>query len=459
MVKALILNFILFGFYVNAYKPTVTEQTLKRAYSEFNIPQLNANGQGTFKYSNVQRPEDCRQRDDGVRETAVFSGEVCLNNILTGEKYPYTIFKVFVEKPDENGEYFIEELFPQDPNRPFYKTKGNGCMELTVSLPHKIYVRGRTVKVKLHFLSEEYNVYARVEPDFNPWQKQFQTYVDATKISDNDNVRFSTLGYPTFIIDNFQMGFIPSDELGESSNHRLFFLFQPFIHRLDVVHGSFSGPREFMRFGYYLVRLLLLKDPQETQSMGRIYSSEPLEVLRKESIDYKNLEYIAHADLIAKVDTKLAKLYVPFNLTTEQLDSMEDSRTLMSIEIVPADPDKFTYHEVTENGECRLDEEATTWSPYFDHELVNYAFVGAFHLNRLTNWNILRPVMGFSSDEIIEQSEAGSKNKYFDLRKDAKSEDYKGDIPRACVGMLLFSECYEKTILLKMLSNDISLNE
>ena len=395
-------------------------------YSGFNIPRLEDDGKGTYKYANIHTPKDCRQRDNGVTRTVVFSGDVCFNDILTGEKYPHTIFRVFIEKPDENGEYFIEEVFPIDPDRPFYKTKGNGCMEeLTISLSHKIYVRQRYVRVKIHFLSEELNIYARAEPALNPWQKQFQAYMDATEISDNDKIRFNVSGVvsPKLIINGFKSVRMLPYDLDKSLNHRLYFLFQPFIQRLgDATHGTFEELKELMGNGYYLVRLLLLRNPQETLHTNRAYLLDQIDerrrALQNKNIDfeeYKNAEYITHTDSIVKAESDSANLYVSFDLTTEQLHS--SSRNMISVEIVPADPSKLVYHEVKEDGECRLNMEATRWSPYFDHELINNAFIGTFNPENLSNWHILRPIPGFSSDKIIDESEIGKKYKYFDLRK------------------------------------------
>ena len=72
--------------------------TQKVNYSGFNVPKLEDDGKGTYKYANIHTPKDCSQHDNGVTRTVVFSGNVCLNDILTGENYPHTNFRVFYRK-------------------------------------------------------------------------------------------------------------------------------------------------------------------------------------------------------------------------------------------------------------------------------------------------------------------------------------------------------------------------
>ena len=289
----------------------------------------------------------------------------------------------------------------------------------------------------MHFLSEEYNIYALAKPALNPWQKQFQAYVDATEISDNDNVRFQVPGvkYPRLIINEFKsVNMFPSYGLDKLMNihlyHRLYFLFRAFIQRLgDVAHGTFAASREFMRDGYYFVRLLLLRNPQETLHTNRVYHLNQIDerrrALQNENIDfeeYKNAEYITHSDMLVKAEANFINLYTPLFITTKQLYYVS-SRNIISIEIAPTDPHKYIYHNnVQGDGECKVDVEATKWTPYFDHELINNAFLGAFNLSNLTNWNILRPVLGFSSDEVIEKSKMGRQYKLFDLRESHQKE-------------------------------------
>ena len=417
----------------------------KVKFSGFNVPRLEDTGEGAFKYSNIHTTEKCREHDNGVTRTVVFYGDICLQDKLSGEKYEDTFFRIFIEKPDENGEHFIEEVFPEDPDRPFYKTKGNGCIEkLPISLFNKIYIRQRYVRVKVHFLSEEHNLYARAEPALNPWQKQFQAYVDATELSDEDMVRFDVDGVekPRLIINQFKsVNMFPSYGLDNLLNihlyHRLYFLFQAFIQRLgDVAHGTFAMSREFMRDGYYLVRILLLRNPQETGHLRRVFHDWEIHERRKvlslknETIDFQDFKdavYITHSDMIVKAEANFINLYTPLFITTRQLYYVS-SRNIISIEIAPVDPNKFVYHEIEgTDGECILDEDATSWSPYFDHELVNRAFLGAFNLSSLTNWNILRPVKDFSSDEVIEKAIQSSKikleYKLFDLREEHQAKE------------------------------------
>ena len=446
-------------------------------YTGFNVPQLEDSGKGDYRYANIHTPEDCNQHDNGVTRTVVFAGEVCLDDILE-DNYPRTNFRVFIEKPDEDGNYFTEEIFPiDDTKRSFYETKVNGCMELTVSLFNKIYMRQRYVRVKIHFLSEELNIYARAEPALNPWQKQFQAYVDATEISDDDKVRFNVKGVeePRLIINEFKsVNMFPSYGLDKLLNihlyHRLYFLFRAFIQRLgDVAHGSFAASREFMRDGYYLVRLLLLRNPQETMHTNRVYHLEQIDSrqksLQNENIDfeeYKNAEYITHSDMLVKAEANFINLYTPLFITTKQLYYVS-SRNILSIEMFPTDPSKYVYHDVKGDEGCELDVEATRWFPYFDHDLKNNAFLGAFNLSELTNWNILRPVEKFSSDEVILKSEIGRQYKLFDLREDdqedndPKSYPYFNQYPQLQANPHLHTPKESEPLLCTNPSNDESL--
>lgn len=421
-------------------------------------PTLDSKGH--FTLSNVNPKQNC-MGNTAVVETAVFSGDICLQDKLSRKIYPNTYFRIFIEKPDENGKYFIEEVFPDNPNQPFYKTKGDGCIEnLPISLFNKIYIRQKSMRVKVHFLSEELNLYTRIEPIFNPWQKQFQTYVDATEIPDEDSVRFFDSGVerPKLIINQFKNVNLYSSlfvwdnnldlppffeflDLDKSRTTHLFyrvhFLFQPFIERLgDVAHGTPATSKELMRSGYYMVRILLLRNPQEIGHLRRVFRdgavNETIKFLspQSENIDFrsfKDAEYITHTDSIVKAETDFVNLYAPLYLTGEQFEQLlpMNPRHLISVEIMPADPSGLVFKNPEEGSSCKLDLEETTWKPFLDHELVNTPHIGVLDIENWKNWNLLRHTGGLDSDKIIEKSEKGKKYKYFDLRSPERQKDSK----------------------------------
>ena len=199
--------------------------------------------------------------------------------------------------------------------------------------------------------------------------------------------------------------------------------------------------------------MLLLRNPQETLHLERVLNIEQIHITRqllenekREFKTYKNAEYITHVDRLVKAEANFINLYTPLFVTNRDLYYVS-SRNLISIEIAPVDPGGFVYNTVTEEGECVLDKAATTWAPYFNDDLINNAFLGAFTLSRMTNWNILRPVTGFSSDLVIERAIESEKTKpeykLFDLRRPKDIPDQKGQSEE---GKILISSWIAKCI-------------
>ena len=415
----------------------------------FHQPVLD--GVNIFKYANVENTRDCSNNDNVVRRIVTFTGKVCLTDTLTNNKPKQIHFRVFLEKPDtvytDTSKVTLEEIFDtKDGKRQTFQTDQEGCIDLPIPIKHNIYNRQQYFPVNIHFLSEEFNFYAQVKAALNPWQRAFQAHQDASKLSEQA-IRFDTDGVrkPNLIINQFKsVNLFPSYVLDKFLNihlfHRIYFLFQPFIQRHDnVALGLDHRSRELLRDGYYMARLLLLRNPQETRKLNRVLSEEDLNKNKKEPLNEKlgfdvhKPEYISHVDTIVPVEANFVNLYMPLYVTTKQL-YYAASRNLISIEIVPVDPAGFHFKEVEEGGECELDLDKTEWRPYYDHELKNRPYVGAFNMQNWTNWNILR-YADLDSDAIIEKSEIGRQYKLFSLsgEKQKASEKSGKEIGRACV--------------------------
>lgn len=411
--------------------------------SGFHEPKLD--GESDFKLSNISNTKNCADNDHVVQRVAVFVGKICLTDTLSGEKYTQTPFRVFVEKPklDEEGTS-VEEVLKG--GKEVFATDQQGCISMTIPLKHKMYNRQQYFPVDVHFLSEELNLYGRVRPALNPWQRAFQAHQDATKLHE-DEIRFDPTGVtpPQLIVNQFKsVKLFPSYGLDKFLNiylyHRAYFLFQPFIQRHDNVALSLDHrARELVRDGYYIVRLLLLRNPQETGHLTRVQTEGDMDknrdkILNEEfSLDIENsienYQYVTHTDTIMKAEANFVNLYMPLYVNTKQLFYVS-SRNILSIEIVPVDPSGFVFKEVKKGGFCELDLEKmgkNNWRAFRDHELRNRAYIGAFNIQNWTNWNILRPSDNLNSDQIIEKSEIGKQYKHFDLHPDLNDLDNQKD--------------------------------
>ena len=386
-----------------------------------------------FKFVRVKNTAECSENENVVRRTVIFSGKICLTDTMSDKDYPQTPFHVFLEKPkiDEKGR-FIEEVFASKQGQ-LYTTDQEGCIWMPITLEHNFYNRQKYFPVDIYFLSEGLNLYGHVKARLSPWQTGFQAHQDATKIS--EGIFGTNAARPRLIINQFKsVNLFPSYGLDKFLNihtyHRVYVLFQPFIERHDnLALGLSHRARELLRDGYYMVRLLLLRNPQEREDMNRMSKSEESnkmrgillnEQLHSKMFDMEDPEYITHTDLVAKAEANFLNVYMPLYITTQQLYYMA-SRNLVSIEVVPVDPSGFVFKKVTGDEPCELDLQKTKWKPFPDikHELTNHPYVGAFNMKDWTNWNPLKRSY-LNSDEIIEKSEIGKKYKLFDLTNPEK---------------------------------------
>ena len=409
-------------------------QTDKGPITGLNFYRLHLDGEGEYKLSHVESGgSKCSDRENVVERTVVFVGELCLEDVLSSQKLNNTPFRIFLEKPQEG---VIEEKFYLNKRneKQLFKTNVRGCISVPISIRHKIYNRQKYFQVDMHVLSEELNLYGKIRLALSPWQRAFQAFQDAQDLPPG-RIRFDTTRTPKpqLIINQFRsINLFPSYGLDKLLNihffHRVYLLFQPFIRRPDNLSlGLDYKARELLRDGHYLVRVLVLRNPQETgdsdewsrvQIMDDLNESRKNEVT-KEYISLKGAQYITHTDSVIKAKANFVNFYMPLFLLTEQFYYIV-SRNFIVIEIHPADPNYFVYKQ--ENSEeCIVDTEKTVWKPFRDHELQNNPYVGAFNIQQWVNWNLLQPVSDLNTDEIIEQSEIGKKYKHFNFSSDNES--------------------------------------
>ena len=225
--------------------------------------------------------------------------------------------------------------------------------------------------------------------------------------------------FPSYLIDKL---------LNIHLYHNLFFLFQPIIERPDnITYGRNPRGREFIRNGYYLLRLLVMRNPQEVGDAPRTQLKENYENNARNEVYNEKLaphfptgEYLTHVDTVIRARANFANMYVPIQFNTEQLLYL-GSRNYLSIQMLPADPREFVFNLNRKNNECELDLKRTQWKPFLDHDLETIPFSGPFTPQNWTNWNVLQPTPNLKTDKIIEQSETGKKFKYFNIDSVSKT--------------------------------------
>ena len=401
--------------------------------------RLHLDGYGEYKLSHVESGgSECSQRENVVERTVVFVGKLCLKDVLSSQQLNNTPFRVFLEKPKEGT---IKEIFfHENEKEELFKTNGQSCISVPIPIKHKIYDRQKYFQIDMHVLSEELNLYGKVRLALSPWQRAFQAFQDAQNLPEKD-IRFDTTGIPKpqLIINQFRsINLFPSYGLDKLLNihlfHRFYLLFQPFIRRPDNLSlGLDFRSRELLRDGHYLVRVLILRNPQETGAPGkwsRAQSSSSLNKMREqqETDEYISLEgaqYITHTDSVVKAKANFINFYMPLFLSTKQFYYIA-SRNFIVIEVHPADPSYFKYNKDRVSGnddECIVDAQKTTWKPYRHHELENAPYVGAFNIQQWVNWNLLQPAKDIDTDAIIESSEIGRKYKHFNFSRSESEKD------------------------------------
>ena len=389
------------------------------------------------RFSEVVNDEACADNESAVKRKVKFIGKACIHDALKDKKYRDTRFRVFIGKREPGAKTFkledVEEAFKDPQTKTAPKTDSDGCISWTDVIEHNIYDRQIYYVREMHFLSEDLNLYGKAYVALSPWQRAFQAYQDINQLSvDEIRTRPAGIDKPEMIINQFKsVNLFPSYIIDRLLNlhiyHNLYFLFQPFIERHDNLGlGRDHRARELIRDGYYITRILLIRNPQETGETQRILTpaqarasrSEP--VNEKKGVQISGGEYLTHADTVIRAKANFLNLYMPLHLTTSKLLYLA-SRNLLVIQVVPADPAGFRFKPAGESGAaCDLDLEKTVWRPYPSdkHELKNSPYAGAFNIQNWTNWNILQPQPLLNTDAIVEQSEIGRQYMLFRLSED-----------------------------------------
>ena len=486
----------------NPSNPEVSNQA--KAFGQFNIHNLLLDGKGEYKLSHIETAnceDQVNERETAVTRTVVFMGEVCLKDILE-KPLKEAYFNVYLQKGEEE-DYSLEEIYYEKSDKTLYKTDGDGCISIPIKLKHNIYDRQHYFRVTLHFDSPDRNQYGQVRLALSPWQRAFQAFqnaqhVPAKEIRYKQKVTDGKTPVPELIINQFRsINLYPSYGLDKLLSihlfHRVYLLFQPFIRRPDnLALGLNHLSRELLRDGHYLVRVLLLRNPQETGVQNRTENAHELDkermklyVENSKTFSLEGAKYITHTDSVARAEANFINFYMPLYISTKQFYYIA-SRNLLVVEIYPADPSGFVYDE-----ECEIDPDKTDWRIFTDHELDNRPYVGAMNIQNWVNWNLLQPLSteSTSTDDIIDefcledefcpteefgpegQREMKSKYRHFDFspaNRDKQSEDQQNQkeaitITEKCTGDLIKTpenEIYgnqtgpEKTMRIKILQND-----
>ena len=405
-------------------------------YTKSGVYFPDLDGGNEFQMSNIGVPikdvGECSKTENPVTRTVSFVGKVCLRDTLSLTPHANNPSRVFIAIDHDKTSHIEEYLVGNDGRMPVLDS--GGCLNVRVPIEHRVYDRQRYIPVDIHFVLDRGGLHGKVRAMLNPWQRAFQAHQDA-RDHVSDGIREDILGvsHPEIVINQFKsVNLFPSFVLDKFLNihiyHRISFLFQPFVKRHDdVSFGLNHRARALLRDGYYMFRLMLLRNPQETLKVPRVLSPQDLSAQGERlgifrDIDYGKLDYFTHTDMIAKAEANFMNVSIPLYISQRRLYYIA-SRNLISIQVVPVDPAYFKYDRDYFNTDqaCRVDEDKMTeedWRPFFDHELINYPYVGPFNVQDWTNWNILRQAEGLDSDAVISKSKTGSKYRKFCLRKE-----------------------------------------
>ncbi|MCY4512914.1 MAG: hypothetical protein OXB86_04430, partial [Bdellovibrionales bacterium] len=333
----------------------------------------------------------------------------------------------------------------EDSYEPYF-TRSGACIKIYDELKHKNYNRQIYTERKIHYISEDGQFYGQAHVGLNPWQGQFQFGKDLTTASGirtkRDGVPFPSLVINQFRAVNFFPSYLIDKFLNIHISHNYYFLFQVIIARHDnIEHGSHPMGREFIRDGYYLARILIMRNPLETNGVETVeYLDEQKEkILVNEHLEPSFVhggEYLSHVDTVINVRGNWVNIYVPTQFNNQQFIYLA-SRNQIAIQVLPADPKKFVYKKeiVTGGEDCELDLKKTKWEPYFNcetlgkdsltsdcHELEIMPHTAPMQTNDWMNWNVLRRAPLLNTDNIIDQSELGKKRRFFTFHPDPKKK-------------------------------------
>ena len=399
---------------------------------------------GEIRFANVKSSKNCYESENVVERTIEYSVRAHFKDFF-GKDPKRTPFRVIVENPlAKNPADRLKEIRKKtdDGEEGFYFTHSGASIQIYDELSHKNYNRQIYTERKIHFISKDGQFYGQARVGLNPWQGQFQFGKDLTttkKIrTKRDGVLFPRLVINQFRAINFFPFYLIDRLLNIHISHNYYFLFQVIIQRPDnIEHGRHPMGREFIRDGYHLARVLIMRSPVEMEKtvkrLGWLddYNKQRESILYNEDLEpsfAKGGEYISHVDTVINVRGNWVNIYIPSHFNHQQFIYLA-SRNQITIQVYPADPRGFVYKkaEVEKGKQCELDLEKTTWCPYFSckelgttslesddcHELEIVPHTAPIQTNEWHNWNVLRRAPHINTDKIIAQSELGLKRKHF----------------------------------------------
>ena len=393
------------------------------------LESVGVDGTSNFKLSHVSQDSlaPCYGNENVIRRTAAFSGTVSLSDPLGSQTLAKGQFRVFLERPDIGRLKELDFKPKVDGIQPFV-TDSQGKLTVPIRITHSIYDRQKYFKINLHFFNEAANLYGKTTIALSPWQRAFQAFQDAQNLDDEEpryDAEKDNIEYPELIINQFRSTNIyPSYGLDKLLDihlfHRVYFLFQPFVRRKDNISlGLDHRGRELLRDGPHLVRILILRNPQEAKIEDRADSMKEIWA-RKSQVhegpgDLTGSRYITHFDSVVDVKADFVNFHMPLVLSTDQIYYVS-SRNQIVIEIHPADPREFVY-KLNKENQCEIDYEKTKWKPFIADELKNRPYVGVYNVHLWQNWNILQPVDtdSVNLDKLIDDTGYGQAFKHFDF--------------------------------------------
>ena len=398
----------------------------------------------TIRFANTQNNEECATNENAVRRRVEYIGTVCFEDVFAEslKKVDFQVFREDMEVINVNGakklisKNEVKRLYRLEESQEDPKTNQTNCISWRDEVDHKNFARQIYFPRKMHFVSKAENLYGTALIAVSPWHNQFQFFQNITDLH-FASIRTDTSGvqHPRLVIPQFKsVNLYPSAAIDRLLNlhlkYNVRFLFQPIITRPDsLAWGKLPRSRELIRDGYYLVRALIARSPQETGSVPRVElkknkAAEGEAFLNhQQKLRFNNLEYLTHTDTVVRVEANFVNMYIPIEFNTEQLLYLA-SRNLVVLQMAPANPDKFRFRKREGRDEaCHLDTALTKWEAFTNHDLVTLPYAGPFNSQNWTNWNILQEACDkdksgqiidcLRTDDLIEQSQEGKKRRFF----------------------------------------------
>ena len=333
-----------------------------------------------IRFANVKSSTKCNANENVIERTIEYSVTAHFEDFF--DKAPKRVpFRVIIENPSaKNPADRLKEIYKStDGEEGPYFTRSGADIKIFDELYHKNYNRQIYTERRIHYISEDGQFYGQARVGLNPWQGQFQFGKDLISASGIRTKR-NGVPFPRLVINQFRaVNFFPFYLIDRLLNihisHNYYFLFQVIIQRPDnIEHGRHPSGREFIRDGYHLTRVLIIRNPLEAKTVETVkfledYNKEREELVYNESLEpsfVKGGEYLSHVDTVINVRGNWVNIYVPTHFNHQQFIYLA-SRNQIAIQVYPADPKGFVYkeEEVGEGKECELDLEKNRLAPLF----------------------------------------------------------------------------------------------